>query len=205
LEWSDAGIEGAIRFLRRLWRFGYQHFSLGACDRLDLASLTVTQQGLRRKIHQAIKQAHFDISQQQKFNTAIAQTMGLLNYLEKAESQTSNDRALLQEGLEAILLILAPITPHICGYIWDKLGKGVQIIDQSFPQVDESALRSDRITYVVQVNGKLRAKVELAADIDVQAVQTEALNHSKIKNFLADLTVRKVIVVPNKLINIVAS
>jgi len=205
LEWSDAGIEGSSRFLRRIWRLAYNHIQAGVITSLTFDNLNSEQQELRRNLHHAIKQAQFDIKEHYKFNTAIAQTMTMLNHLEKSSTKSTQDRMLIQEGLEAILLILAPITPHICSYIWQKLGKNSAIIDASLPQIDEQALQQNEITYVIQVNGKLRSKITLKADSTNDEVQKSALADSKIIKLLNNLTLRKVIVVPNKLVNIVAN
>jgi len=205
LEWSDAGIEGSSRFLRRIWRLAYNHINAGVFANLTFNNLNAEQQNLRRSIHSAIKQSQFDITQHYKFNTAIAQTMALLNNLEKASTQTEQDRIIVQEGLEAILLILAPIAPHICSYLWRKLGKNHEIIDAPLPIVDEQALQQDQITYVVQVNGKLRSKIKINADATNDVVQQTAIDDPKISQLINNLTVHKIIVVPKKLVNIVAN
>jgi len=205
LEWSVNGIEGSSRFLNRLWRLACRHIEQGVSKDYHLRDLTSEQQDLRRHIHLAIKQAIYDIRTHHKFNTAIAQTMSLLNHLEKAATATEQDCAIVQEGLEAILLILAPIAPHICGYIWHKLGKEGALIDAQLPQVDESALQQAEVTLVIQINGKLRSKIILPVDAEQSVVEQRVFADSKITDFLQDLTVRKVIVIPNKLVNIVAN
>src|SRR5690606_3894601 len=130
---------------------------------LDIASLSDEHKAVRRAIHLAIKQASQDVGQHHKFNTAIAQVMTLMNVLEKAATATEQDRALLQEGLETVALLLAPITPHICHELWQQLGHSGSIIDAQWPTVDESALIQDSLTLVVQVNGKLRGQIEVPA------------------------------------------
>ena len=204
-EWSDAGIEGANRFLRRVWRLAHSHVSAGLPGALDIASLTDEQKAIRRAIHLAIKQASTDVGQFHKFNTAIAQVMTLMNVLEKAPTAGEQDRALLQEGLETVALLLAPITPHICHELWKQLGKAGDIIDAAWPSVDESALVQDTLTLVVQVNGKLRGQIDVPASASREDVEAAARANENVLRFTEGLTIRKVIVVPGKLVNIVAN
>ena len=205
LEWSDSGVEGANRFLRRVWRLAHSHVSLGQAPALDVASLSDAQKVIRRAIHLAIKQASTDIGQHHKFNTAIAQVMTLMNVLEKAPTATAQDRALLQEGLEAVALILAPITPHICHALWQALGKDGLVIDATWPVADEAALVQDNLTLVIQVNGKLRGQIEVPASASREEVEASARQNENVLRFTEGLTIRKVIVVPGKLVNIVAN
>ncbi|MCE5364572.1 leucine--tRNA ligase [Pseudomonas anguilliseptica] len=204
-EWSDAGVEGANRFLRRVWRLAQQHVNLGVAGALDVTSLDDEQKAVRRAIHLAIKQSSFDIGQHHKFNTAIAQVMTLMNVLEKAAHATAQDRALLQEGLEAVALLLAPITPHISHQLWQELGHEEAIIDAAWPQVDESALVQDSLTLVIQVNGKLRGEIIVAASASREEVEAAARANENVQRFTEGVTIRKVIVVPGKLVNIVAN
>ncbi|WP_394375043.1 leucine--tRNA ligase [Stutzerimonas frequens] len=205
LEWSDSGVEGASRFLRRVWRLAHAHVSAGLPGTLDLAALNDEQKAVRRAIHLAIKQASTDVGQHHKFNTAIAQVMTLMNVLEKAPTTSEQDRALLQEGLETVALLLAPITPHISHELWQRLGKSGAIIDAQWPKVDESALVQDSLTLVVQVNGKLRGQIEVPASASREEVETAARGNENVLRFTEGLTIRKVIVVPGKLVNIVAN
>jgi leucyl-tRNA synthetase len=205
LEWSDSGVEGASRFLRRVWRLAHAHVSAGAAGKLDLASLDDQQKAVRRAIHLAIKQASQDVGQHHKFNTAIAQVMTLMNVLEKAATTSEQDRALLQEGLETVALLLAPITPHICHELWTNLGHDGAIIDARWPTVDETALVQDNLTLVVQVNGKLRGQIEVSASASREEVEASARANENVVRFTEGLTIRKVIVVPGKLVNIVAN
>ncbi len=205
LEWSDSGVEGASRFLRRVWRLAHAHVSAGVAGALDTASLNDEQKAVRRAIHLAIKQASVDVGQHHKFNTAIAQVMTLMNVLEKAPTANAQDRALLQEGLETVALLLAPITPHISHELWQQLGKQGAIIDASWPKVDESALVQDSLTLVVQVNGKLRGQIEVPAAATREEVEAAARGNENVLRFTEGLTIRKVIVVPGKLVNIVAN
>ncbi|HUE93255.1 class I tRNA ligase family protein, partial [Pseudomonas sp.] len=204
-EWSDAGVEGANRFLRRVWRLAHNHVSQGTAGALDLASLDDEQKAVRRAIHLAIKQSSFDIGQHHKFNTAIAQVMTLMNVLEKAAQKTAQDRALLQEGLEAVALLLAPITPHISHQLWLELGHDDAIIDAQWPQVDEAALVQDSLTLVIQVNGKLRGQIEVPASASREEIEAAARSNENVLRFTEGLSIRKVIVVPGKLVNIVAN
>ncbi|AHL77001.1 leucine--tRNA ligase [Stutzerimonas stutzeri] len=205
LEWSDTGVEGASRFLRRVWRLAHAHVSAGGFAPLDISSLSDEQKAVRRAIHLAIKQASQDVGQHHKFNTAIAQVMTLMNVLEKAAAESEQDRALLQEGLETVALLLAPITPHICHELWQQLGNSGSIIDAQWPKVDESALVQDSLTLVVQVNGKLRGQIEVPASASREAVEASARANENVVRFTEGLTIRKVIVVPGKLVNIVAN
>jgi leucyl-tRNA synthetase len=204
-EWSDSGVEGANRFLRRVWRLAQTHVNQGAAGTPEPASLTDEQKAVRRAIHLAIKQSSVDIGQHHKFNTAIAQVMTLMNVLEKASHASSQDRALLQEGLEAVALLLAPITPHISHQLWQELGCDGVIIDAPWPQVDESALVQDTLTLVIQVNGKLRGQIEVSATASREEVEAAARINEGVLRFTEGLSIRKVIVVPGKLVNIVAN
>lgn len=205
LEWSDSGVEGANRFLRRVWRLAQAHISQGLPGKLDVAALDDAQKVVRRAIHSAIKQASTDVGQFHKFNTAIAQVMTLMNVLEKAPQASEQDRALLQEGLETVALLLAPITPHISHELWHRLGHPGAVIDAGWPAVDESALIQDSIVLVIQVNGKLRGQIEMPAGASREDVEAAARSNENVLRFTEGLSIRKVIVVPGKLVNIVAN
>ncbi|MDD0973243.1 leucine--tRNA ligase [Pseudomonas fontis] len=205
LEWSDSGVEGANRFLRRVWRLAQAHVGRGKTVALDIAGLDDAQKVIRRATHAAIKQASTDVGQHHKFNTAIAQVMTLMNVLEKAPHATEQDRALLQEGLETVALLLAPITPHISHTLWNELGHEGAVINAGWPALDESALVQDSLVLVIQVNGKLRGQIEMPATASREAVEAEARSNENVLRFTEGLTIRKVIVVPGKLVNIVAN
>ena len=205
LEWSDTGVEGAHRFLRRVWRLAHQHVAAGTAVALDKASLNDDQKAVRRAIHLAIRQASQDIGQNHKFNTAIAAIMTLMNTLEKAAQASAQDRALLQEGLEAVVLLLAPITPHISHALWRALGHEDLAVQARWPALDETALVQDTLQLVIQVNGKLRGHIEVAADAARDEVEAAARANENVVRFTEGLTIRKVIVVPGKLVNIVAN
>ena len=204
-EWSDSGVEGSHRFLKRVWRLAQAHVTQGLPGTLDIASLNDEQKAIRRSIHQAIKQASHDVGQNHKFNTAIAQVMTLMNVLEKASQGTEQDRALVQEGLETVTLLLAPITPHISHELWNRLGHADPVIDAGWPVLDESALVQDSLQLVIQVNGKLRGQIEMPASASREEVEAAARSNENVLRFTEGLTIRKVIVVPGKLVNIVAS
>ncbi len=205
LEWSDSGIEGASRFMKRVWRLAYKHVNAGSHDGLDSATLTDAQKDIRRSIHAVIKHASQDVGQHQKFNTAIAQVMTLMNVLEKAPTETAQDRALLHEGMETVVLLLAPITPHICHELWQQLGHTTPVIDALWPQVDESALVQDTLSIVIQVNGKLRGHIDVPASASREDIEAAARANENVLRYVDGLSIRKVIVVPNKLVNIVAN
>jgi len=205
LEWSDSGVEGSHRFMRRVWRLAQAHVGQGLPAVLDIASLSDEQKVIRRATHLAIKQASQDIGQHHKFNTAIAQVMTLMNVLEKAPQATEQDRALIQEGLETVTLLLAPITPHICHELWNALGHTGPVIDAGWPVLDDSALVQDSLTLVIQVNGKLRGQIEMPASATREEIEAAARVNENVLRFIDGLTIRKVIVVPGKLVNIVAS
>ncbi|MBM6443489.1 MULTISPECIES: leucine--tRNA ligase [Pseudomonas] len=204
-EWSDSGVEGSHRFLKRVWRLAQAHVTQGLPGKLDVASLNDEQKAIRRSIHQAIKQASHDVGQNHKFNTAIAQVMTLMNVLEKAPQGTGQDRALVQEGLETVTLLLAPITPHISHELWNQLGHAAPVIDAAWPVLDESALVQDSLQLVIQVNGKLRGHIDMPASASREEVEAAARANENVLRFVDGLTIRKVIVVPGKLVNIVAS
>jgi len=205
LEWSDSGVEGSHRFLRRVWRLAQSHVAQGLPAALDIATLNDEQKVIRRAIHQAIKQASQDVGQHHKFNTAIAQVMTLMNVLEKAPQASAQDRALLQEGLETVALLLAPITPHISHELWNQLGHATPVIDAGWPVLDQTALIQDTLQLVIQVNGKLRGHIEMPASATREEVEAAARINENVLRFIDGLTIRKVIVVPGKLVNIVAS
>ena len=205
LEWSDSGVEGASRFLRRVWRLAQAHVAQGLPAKADFSALNDAQKAVRRATHSAIRQASIDVGQHHKFNTAIAQVMTLMNVLEKASQETDLDRALIQEGLEAVTLILAPITPHISHGLWQSLGHSGAAIDAGWPSVDESALVQDSLQLVIQVNGKLRGQIEMPAGASREEIEAAARSNENVLRFTEGLSIRKVIVVPGKLVNIVAN
>ena len=203
LEWSDAGVEGAHRFLRRLWKLAYKLCQSEIKAEPEGAQLTEQQRAGRRKIHETIAKVSDDFSRRQTFNTAIAAVMELLNELGRREPEDPADWAVLREGLEVAVLLLAPITPHISHSLWQLLGHQGAVIDASWPKVDETALYRASIEIVVQVNGKKRSTLNVPVDSDRATLEQQALADPKVKNFTDGKTVLKVIVVPQKLVNIV--
>ncbi len=205
LEWSDKAVEGANRFLKRLWRAVTEHVEQGAVDKLDTTNLSDNLQDLRRQTHQTLAKVSDDIGRRHTFNTAIAAVMELMNAIGKHTDNNAQERAVKQESLEKVVLMLAPITPHICHQLWQKLGHQQAIIDASWPTVDEAALKQDNIELMVQVNGKLRAKIAVPADADQQAVEAVAFAEENVLRFTDGKEVRKVILVPGRLLNIVVA
>ncbi|WP_253451230.1 leucine--tRNA ligase [Halomonas sp. Y3] len=205
LEWSDAGVEGASRFLKRLWRLVSEHLTAGTPGELDREALTEAQRELRRKTHETIKKAGDDIGRRTTFNTAIAAVMELTNALGRFDDASPQGLAVAREAVEACVLLLAPITPHACHALWAALGHAEPVIDARWPAVDEAALTRDTIELVVQVNGKLRARLEVAADADKGTIEAQALAAENVQRHTEGKTIRKVIVVPGKLVNIVVS
>lgn len=201
LEWSDSGVEGAHRFIKRLWRLVHD---FGSAEKLSLpTTLTLEQKNLRRKTHETIAKVSDDYGRRQTFNTAVAAIMELCNELGRHPSENSTDRAIISEGLHAVLQMLWPITPHIAEHLWQQL-TGQAFVESLWPVVDDNALDRDELEIVVQVNGKVRGKVMVPASADNAAIEALAMEQDNVKRFLADKTVRKVIVVPQKLVNIVA-
>ncbi|WP_206409302.1 leucine--tRNA ligase [Lysobacter enzymogenes] len=206
LEWNEAGVEGMARFMRRLWTAVHKHADAGAAPALDAAALTAAQKTLRRQIHETVQKVGSDYGRRLSFNTAIAAVMELLNHLYKFDDASGNGRALRQEALEAIVLLLNPITPHTSHALWQTLGHAETLLeDIAFPQADEAALARDAVTLAVQVNGKLRGTIEVAVSAAKDEIEKLALAEPNAVKYLEGLTVRKVIVVPGKIVNIVAA
>jgi len=204
LEWSDSGVEGAFRFLKRLWKQVYLHSEAGgSCSELDKSSLTEAQQAVRRQVHQTIQKVSHDMGVRTIFNTAIASNMELVNTLSKFTDNSANGKAIRQEALEAIVLMLAPIVPHICHQLWQDLGHQQAVVSESWPEVDSAALEQDSIELMIQVNGKLRSKMSVSATASSAEVEAMALKDEHAQRFIEGKPVRKVIVVPKKLVNIV--
>jgi len=201
LEWSDSGVEGAFRFLKRLWKQVLIHIEPPA-PTLTANKLNNAERTLRRQVHETIKKVSDDIGRRYTFNTAIAAMMELLNALSRIEDSPQS-RAVVQEGLETVVLMLSPIVPHITQTLWKALGHSGSIMESAWPQVDKSALTRDEIEMVVQVNGKLRGHITISAAADKQTIEKTALNEPKVQRFITGKTIKKVIVVPKKLVNVV--
>ena len=208
LEWSDAGVEGAHRFVKRVYKIVNDFVEASGSEFTSIESLTLNsaQKTLRRELHKAIAKVTDDIGRRNTFNTAIAAIMELMNHLSKAPMKTAEDQAVMLESLRAVVLMLTPITPHMCHYLWQQLSNDdTAVEDASWPVVDNSALVEDEKLIIVQVNGKLRAKITVAADASKDAVEAAGLADEGVIKFTTDKTIRKVIYVPGKLLNIVAN
>ncbi len=203
LEWSDAGVEGAHRFLKRLWKAVHEHVQAGPAPALEPQALDKDQKALRRQTHRTIAKASDDIGRRHAFNTAVAAVMELLNALGRHRGEAPQDRAVRQEALEAAVLLLAPVTPHICQALWEALGHDGLVADAPWPEADPAALVAEEITLAVQVNGKRRAEITVPAEADREAIEAAALADPNVQRHVAGKTVRKVIVVPGRLVNIV--
>ncbi len=201
LEWSDEGVEGAARFLRRLWTL-----AAGCAEALQSAATADADDAVtaaRREIHRALKKALFDYERQQ-FNTVVSGCMTMVNALYKLDAGKPAHAATLREGLGIVLRLLAPIAPHLAHHLWRELELGDDVLAAPWPRVDETALAQDIVRYVVQVNGKVRGKVQVPADAGRDAIEAAALADANVRRFTAGKAVHKVIVVPNKLVNVVA-
>jgi leucyl-tRNA synthetase len=203
LEWSDEGVLGAARFIRRLWTAVYEHVHAGAVATLDVASLSDAQRELRRMVHQTLAKATDDIGRRRSFNTAIAAVMELLNAIGRFSDASPQGRAVRHEALAMAVLLLSPITPHVCHALWQALGFPGPLIDTPWPKPDAAALVQDTHEIVVQVNGKLRGHITVPVQADEAQVRAAALADEHVKKFVADKPVRRVIVVPGKLVNVV--
>ncbi|MBS0287083.1 MAG: leucine--tRNA ligase [Proteobacteria bacterium] len=207
LEWSDTGVEGAFRFLKRLWRLVALHVSEHGLTETTLAgtALNDKQKNLNRHIHETIYKVTDDLKRRYTFNTAIAAVMELVNATSSFAVEDAADIKVKQAALEAIVLMLSPIVPHITHVLWHRLGKSGAIMDVTWPEVDSTALVKDVIQVVVQINGKVRANIEMPAKATEETLKESALNHENITKHLEGKTIRKVIVVGQKLVNIVAN
>ncbi|MBD3584645.1 leucine--tRNA ligase [Salinimonas sp. HHU 13199] len=205
LEWIDSGVEGANRFLRRVWKLVQDHLVHTDVPDIDTSALTKAQKDLRREVHRTIEKVTDDLGRRQTFNTAVAAVMELLNHLQKAPADDAQDKAIMREAITALLQLLNPITPHICHDLWLQLGHTQPVEQSGWPVVDKDALVEDEKLIIVQVNGKLRAKITVSASASKDEVETAAVSHSNVQQFTDGKTIRKVIVVPGKLVNIVAN
>ncbi len=203
LEWSDEGVQGAYRFIKRLWKAVYDHATAGIPGKVDPRSLNETERAIRRQAHHTLAKVTDDIGRRRTFNTAIAAVMELLNALAKSTPAAPRDRAVVQEALEIAVLCLSPIIPHATHALWRALGHSAAIIDEPWPAVDDTALEQSTIDIVVQVNGKLRGRIAVPADADDERIRAAALADAHVQKFIGDAAIRKLIVVPGKLVNVV--
>ncbi|MBS4992702.1 MAG: leucine--tRNA ligase [Haemophilus parainfluenzae] len=203
LEWQESGVEGAKRFLGRVWNLVYEYSQNPAKTALDVTALSADQKALRRDVHKTIAKVSDDIGRRQTFNTAIAAVMELMNKLTRAPLESEQDRAVMAEALSAVVRMLYPITPHICFELWKALGNESNIDHAEWVKADEAAMVEDEKLIVVQVNGKVRGKVTVAADADEETVKTVAFSDENVKKFTDNTQIVKVIYVPGKLLNVV--
>ena len=205
LEWSNEGVAGAHRFLRKLWTMVQTHIAEDFNTTLDTANHNDSQRDLRRKTHETIAKVNDDYGRRNTFNTAIAAVMELLNEVGKLSGNEAQTQAVRHEALNSAVLLLSPIAPHICHSLWNLLGHSDAVANATWPTVDESALVRSSIEMVVQVNGKVRGKIQVAADASKEQVEALALEDSNVQRFTDGVTIRKIIVVPGRLVNIVAN
>ncbi len=205
LEWSDSGVEGAHRFLKRVWKLAYDFTQAGEAKDINDVTLESAHKNLRRELHKTIAKVSDDIGRRNTFNTAIAAIMELMNTLAKAKLDSEADKAVMKEAVKAIVLMLTPITPHLGHELWNIVGEGMDVEEAAWPVVDESALVEDEKLVIVQVNGKLRSKITVSASASQEDVEKVALVEENVVKFTEGKTVRKVIYVPGKLLNIVAN
>jgi leucyl-tRNA synthetase len=205
LEWSDDGVAGAHRFLRKLWTMVSNHLEQPQLVNLDINALNDAQKDLRRKTHETISKVNDDFGRRNTFNTAIAAVMELLNEVSKLSDQEEQSIAVRREALTSAVLLLSPISPHICHSLWHGLGHKGAVADAPWPRVDEAALVRSSIEIVVQVNGKVRGKIQVAADAEKDEIEKRALEDANVQRFTEGVTIRKIIVVPGRLVNIVAN
>jgi len=205
LEWSEAGVEGMSRFLKRVWREVTTHAANPDHPVVDSSVLDAGQKAMRRQVHETIQKVSDDFGRRHAFNTAIAALMELLNALNKFSDQSEQGRAVRHEALESMVLLLNPVVPHISHALWQVLGHTQTVLeDQPWPQADSAALVRDTLTLAVQINGKLRATIELPTGASKEDTEALARAQPQVVHFLEGLSVRKVIVVPGKIVNIVA-
>jgi len=209
LEWSDAGVEGAHRFVKRVYKLTHDLIEAAAGTELPcITTLTLTneQKKLRRELHKTIEKVTDDIGRRNTFNTAIAAIMELMNHLNKAKLDSVEDKAVMIEAVRSVILMLTPITPHLCHHLWLEIGNSdSHVEDAPWPIIDKTALVEDEKLIIVQVNGKLRAKITVAADASKESIESLGLNDEGVLKFTTDKTIRKVIYIPGKLLNIVAN
>jgi leucyl-tRNA synthetase len=203
LEWSDEGVEGAFRFMKRLWKAVHQHVSGGPTPPLDAASLDEAQRTLRRQVHETLAKVTTDIGRRRTFNTAIAAVMELLNALGRFEDRSSSGRAVMQEALDLVVLMLSPVVPHATHALWRELGHQGAVVNQRWPVPDPRALERAEVEVVVQVNGRLRGRVTVPAGADEAVVREAALADANVQRFMEGRPLRKFIYVPGKLANVV--
>ena len=208
LEWSDDGVAGAHRFLKRLHTLVTEHVGQGnhsTSDMIELDALSDSARDLYRKLHETVAKVSDDIGRRYHFNTAIAAVMELTNSAIKFNATTESDWQVLSEVIETLVILLSPITPHIAQHLWSQLGNDGSLIDMNWPTVREDALTRDTVTLIVQVNGKLRGRIQVATDADEETVVRMAREEPSVAKFLGGMIEKKAIVVPQKIINLVVA
>ena len=203
LEWSDDGVQGSFRFLKRFWHAVVEHIETGAVAELQPQQLNDEERALRRKTHQTIGKISDDIGRRHHFNTAIAAAMELLNALLRFDAESEQGRAVVREAMNAVVVMLSPMVPHVCHALWGMLGHDGAVIDARWPEVDEDALKLDALDLVVQVNGKLRGRISVPNSADREEIEQAALTEENVVRFIDGQPIRKVIVVPGRLVNVV--
>jgi leucyl-tRNA synthetase len=205
MEWSDEGVSGAFKFLKKLWRIVHDQIKLSNEDAIDVSILNDQQKYLRRKTHETIKKVSDDFGRRNTFNTAIAAVMELLNEIPKVDTISPQSIAVRREAISNAILMLNPIVPHICNKLWLTLGNPNSICEIDWPKVDELALLKTSSIIVIQVNGKVRGKIEVSVGSNDDTVKSQALEHGNVQKFIAGKQVKKIIIIPNKIVNIVIS
>jgi leucyl-tRNA synthetase len=203
LDWSDSGVEGASRFLKRLWKFVTTHIARGEVAALDPAALDVAQRELRREVHETIAKVSDDVGRRYTFNTAIAAVMELINRLARFEDDSPQGRAVVREAVDAVVRLLAPVVPHVCQALWEAMGREGLLVDAPWPRVDPAALQRHRIEIVVQVNGKLRGRLTVPAGAAREAIEAAAQADENVRRFIEGRAIKKIVIVPDRLVNIV--
>ena len=203
LEWSDSAVEGAYRFLKRLWTRVQDHVAAGKVVALDRERLTDRQKKLRHAVYSTLVKVSDDMGRRFTFNNVVSANMELLNELYRFDDDSGQGRAVMQEALENVVLMLSPVVPHICHVLWHTLGKQGAVVDCHWPGVDEAALVQDSVTLVVQVKGKVRGKVDVPADASRDTIEAAVMADENVARHIGDSPVKKVIIVPGKLVNVV--
>lgn len=204
LEWSDSAVDGSFRFIKKLWRMVHGHVENGLVfSELDKSDLDENQLAIRRNVHKTIQKVTDDFERRYTFNTAIAANMELVNELSDFNDSSPNGRKILQEAFEAIVLMLAPIIPHVCHELWKQLGHDRPVYNASWPKAEQDALKKDNIELVVQVNGKKRATINVLTISDNKEIEKISLEDKNVQRYVANKKISKVIIVPNRLVNIV--
>jgi leucyl-tRNA synthetase len=206
LEWSDQGLEGSHRFVQKIFRLVNSFISdTNGADfsHIDLTGLNAVQKEIRNKVYTTLEKVSDDLDRRHSFNTAIAALMELTNSLVRFDKTDANSLSIKYEAINILLKMLSPITPHICHHLFKSLGNKEAIVDSVWPKVDKKALVKDEIEVVVQVNGKLRAKISCGVNLENSELEKLAMQDDNVSRFISDNEIVKIIIVPNKLVNIV--